>query len=242
VASHKDRVAETRRKERRRRDDSNDEAMQIATGYAIQESGVLENYDPIGPLLIRSPEIEAQVIERLDARAEAAMHNLRAKLPIEPSFELALYLAFRGQARLAGAVYLSYWSNIIRVHDRIMAERSGIVADYKASLATDRKKAIAREFELKVAEAFKQLAAEYAADGQQIGDQSCAAVARAIKSRVDPHKSSSTYWRYGRALMKLAAKNTNQSTTPPVAADLAFVTFSELQAMLERVRNKVEIR
>jgi hypothetical protein len=159
------------------------QALHIATGFAIQSAGLVDDYDPTGPMLIKTSQIKAEAIERLNARALQAAADLMAGRSVEPSLDLALYLASKNEPRLAGAVYIAYWNKVSSLNIRVAAERDKNFSAYYASFATDRKREQANEFSKAVASEFEKLLTEHRAKGRQLVDESCRAIAGWIRER-----------------------------------------------------------
>jgi hypothetical protein len=220
--------------------------LQIATGAALEFAGLCENFDAAGPALIRTPAIEEAAIASLEARAQRAMDDLIAGRPLEPTLDLALFIASRGNMRLAGAVYLAYWDRVDAMHKRMLAERNKLYTEYKATLGADRKKDMARDFAAAVAATLSELTAEYARAGRQLGDESCSVIAKLVKGRLAWGKSDSTYWRYVRSLLRSAtaieSADGERSVTSSSSEKPAEVGAAELQSMLASAIADAEVR
>lgn len=176
------------------------QALHIATGFAIQDAGLLENYDPAGSLLIKTPEIIAKTVERLDERARRAAVDLMAGRPVEQSLDLALYLASLNEYRVAGAVYVAYWDSVSALNDCVVAARRGLYKYLYATEGADAKKRLASEFTITVAIEFAKLQSEREREGRSLRDETCSTIAREIRARLNPRKSERSYWRYVRPL------------------------------------------
>jgi hypothetical protein len=252
------RSSKKRAKRARTAEDDADERRFVhqATGFAIEDVGLVDEFKDTGQNLITAamrieaasegppkfPKtalmLKAERAWRLDDRARQAREDLLAGRAVEPSLELAIYLASTDDLETAGAVYLAHWHMVSALHDLIVKEREKYWTDYKSGLGADRRKELAKDFATAVAAMAAQVIADQEAAGTKRNKLKVSEIAREVNERLDRPKSDSTCWRYVRNVLKPPTKTQLKDLKPATARDIEdeprWMFADELKALMER--------